>query len=702
MADSYPHILDERDVCLQEAARTLTLTFLSGMPNRLQNSSSPYLLQHAGNPVDWHPWGAEALDKARTENKPIILSIGYSACHWCHVMEKNCFENEEIAGLMNKSFINIKVDREERPDIDNLYMDALHLMGIQGGWPLNVFLTPDQLPFYGGTYFPPEQWVHILNQIARAHAKKPGELQEIGERNRQGLAISDHQRFGKLPEKKPVKEIAKAGMEALLKIYDPEWGGFAQAPKFPMPCVYRYLFHLSAVVADTGAKEMALFSLEKMAIGGIHDQLGGGFARYSVDREWCVPHFEKMLYDNAQLLSLFSIAWQESGKEVFRQAVEGIVRFVNRELSHASGGFFSALDADSDGEEGSYYVWTKAEVLAVLGKDAEAFARFYDLPDEGNFEHGKSVLRSLITEEEFIQKFPATERIKEKEILARCREKLAAARESRNRPALDDKLICSWNALMICGLCDAFRVFREPAYLRRAEQAGYFIVNDLFTSEGGLLRIWKNRSVHTPAFLDDYAHCIQAFTALSECSMETRWLKHAENLCAFTLRHFFDREDGLFFYTPDFGESLAARKKETADNVIPSSNAQMALAMNQLGRLLHRSEWMEISAGMPEAIRPMLRGDLRYASAWMQVLLLLEITPPDIVLYGAAGEDFLKTARGPFIPGLSIRRATVEEESIASPEGESVFALVCSGTHCLPPAASPAMLAESLRTFRRN
>lgn len=684
------------------SAAVVVLEKFYSMPNRLAASTSPYLLQHAHNPVDWFPWETEALEKAVSENKPILVSIGYSACHWCHVMEHNCFEDEAIAEVMNEHFVCIKVDREERPDVDNLYMDALHLMGIQGGWPLNVFLTPDQLPFYGGTYFPPEHWMNILQQIARAHAEKPLELQEIGRRNQQGLAVSDHQRFRYSPVKREIKEIIAAGMQALLKTYDLDWGGFGQAPKFPMPCVYRYLLHLAVVHPGTQARDMALHSLEKIALGGIHDQLGGGFARYSVDAEWRVPHFEKMLYDNAQLLSLYSIAWQESGKEVFQHAADGIIKFINNELSHSDGGFFSALDADSEGEEGSYYVWARQELTELLGPDFEAFSRFYDLPEAGNFEHGKSVLRSFQAEEDYLKTLPEKDRDQQKELLKRSREKLLHARSQRERPGLDDKIICSWNALMISGLCEAYRVFGNPEYLQRAEEAAKFICAEMLQEGNGLKRIWKNGKAHTTGFLDDYAHLIIALCNLGEVTGNAFYFIEGEKLADFTIRHFYDETDGLFFYSPDFAEWLVARKKETGDNVIPSSNAQMAMALNRLGRLMHRSDYLESSSRMTSAIMGMLNGDLRYVSQWMQLLLLQEFPPADVVLYGENTNGFRKTAHDLYLPGLLVRKAFPEEEKAADFPSGKAAAIVCTGNHCLPPAATEENLAAMLRTFRQE
>lgn len=676
------------------------------MPNRLINSSSPYLLQHAHNPVDWFPWGKEALEKARTENKVIILSIGYSACHWCHVMEHQCFENESIAKLMNERFVSIKVDREERPDVDNLYMDALHLMGIPGGWPLNVFLTPEQLPFYGGTYFPAPQWSSILEQIARAQKQKPEELKDIGLRNQAGLSISDPERFAPGGVKHETEEILQTGLEKLRRNFDPDSGGFGQAPKFPMPCVYRYLLHRAAVRNEPECREMVFHSLEKMAIGGIHDLLGGGFARYSVDAEWRVPHFEKMLYDNAQLCSLYSIAWLESKKEVFREAASGIIRFVTTELQHPQGGFYSALDADSEGEEGRYYVWTRIEVSEILEADFEIFSRFYFLPEEGNFEHGRSVLMSRISEEDFLSEFKTEVSSEISSTVKRCREKLFEARSKRVRPGLDDKIICSWNAMMVSGLCDAYRVFADQTYLESALHCARFIRKEMLQPDGRLFRIWKNGVAHTDAFLDDYANLIMAFTDLAELSFENDWLVLAGSLCDFVIARFQDESEGLFFYCADYSEALIARKKEVSDNVIPSSNARMAMALHRLARLLQRDDYMKKAESMLESIRPMLQGDLRYMSEWMQVLLMQVYPPPDITLLGPELSSFRESAEQIFIPGKTIFGSQSPSEAICLKNKpwhqKETRAWVCYGTHCLAPVDSESELSEILRTFRRD
>jgi len=676
------------------------------MQNRLSGSTSPYLLQHAHNPVDWFPWGPEALEKAKSENKLILLSVGYSACHWCHVMEKNCFEDEEIAAVMNAHFVNIKVDREERPDVDNLYMDALHLMGIQGGWPMNVFLTPDQLPFYGGTYFPPAQWLHILQQIADAHKDKPQELQEIGERNRTGLTVSENQRVYQSSTLPEFEIVLQSGLQEMKSAFDSSWGGFGREPKFPMPCIYRFLLHHHAVSGDKNSLKMAVFSLEKIALGGIHDVLAGGFARYSVDKEWRVPHFEKMLYDNAQLCSLFSIAFRESGMEIFQTAAEGIINFVNVELSHPSGAFFSALDADTEGEEGLFYVWKQDEVKQILGEDFETFSEFYPISESGNFEHGFSVLCSPVSEAEFLSNKNPDEAQKIRELLSNCRQKLLGIRNKRTRPGLDDKVICSWNGLMISGLCDAYRVFEKAEYLQRAMDCAKFIQKEMMDEKSGLFRIWKNGQMHTPAFLEDHAILIQAFIDLYECSFEEEWLQLAEELARHTIAHFQDPEDGLFFFNSDLGEKLTVRKKEISDNVIPSSNSMIALALNRLGRLLYDDLFIEIPERMLESVRPMLKGDIRYMSQWMQLLLNKLFPAPDLVVYGADSQEFRKKIEKYGIPGMTIAGSAIASAMPAfqhkSIQNHQTMVYVCQHQNCLQPSSSLEDINEILKKFRKD
>lgn len=674
------------------------------MANRLIHSTSPYLLQHANNPVDWYPWDDEALEKARTENKLILVSIGYSACHWCHVMEHNCFENEELASIMNANFINIKVDREERPDVDHLYMDAIHLMGMHGGWPLNVFLTPDQLPFYGGTYFPPERWKSVLLELAKAHQQKPEELRGIGLNLQKGLQVSEIQRL--VPGKDVVKdenqmlETLKSNFIRLKDQFDTTWGGFGHAPKFPMPSVYDFLLFYNHVFDDPEALKMVSVSLEKLAYGGIHDQLGGGFARYSVDAEWKVPHFEKMLYDNAQLLSLYSHAYGATLDMLYRDVAFGIANFVKAELTSPEGAFYSALDADSEGIEGKFYAWTKAEILELLGeKDGEIFCRFYQVTESGNFEHGMNVLWRKESQEEFAFQEGNISHSEMNKFLVEAKRKLAEARETRVRPGLDDKVLTSWNALMTKGFIDAYRAFDQPELLKLAYDNATFLKEKMLRSDGGIWHTYKDGKAHTEGFLEDYAFAIEAFVALYEATFHEEWLMLARSLADYTLAHFYDPEDGLFFFTDGGSKPLIARKKEISDNVIPASNSALAMGLFRLGSLFVESKYLDHARSMLQAVQPLLQSDIRYMSNWLQVWLMNRFPIVEVAIVGKNAIKFRKEIDKIFYPNKVLCGTTHESRlpllENRRPEEELTQVFVCQNQVCrLPTDTIPSALRQ--------
>jgi uncharacterized protein YyaL (SSP411 family) len=577
--------------------------------NRLAGETSPYLLQHAHNPVDWFPWGDEALGKARAEDKPLLVSIGYAACHWCHVMERESFEDPATAEIMNRNFVNVKIDREERPDLDNIYMEAVQLIAGSGGWPLNVFLTPEAKPFYGGTYFPPRDgygrpsWKSLLEHIASVYRDQRDEVERqaesltnhiagtnsFGIKNREtgsGNANPDEEgallSAGMPPAFK--KETTEAIFENLMRTADRRDGGFGQAPKFPQTFSIRYLLQHYYYTRNTDALSQALLSLDKMIFGGIYDQLGGGFARYSTDGEWLVPHFEKMLYDNALLVTVISEAWQISKKPHYREAIIQTMEFLKRELRSPENGFYSSLDADSEGEEGKYYVWTKKETDTLLGKDSGAFAEYYDITEKGNWE-GKNILRV---------KDPANPL--PREIDRSCREKLLKVREQRVRPMLDDKILLGWNALVIIACCKAFGALGMEEYRRMAIETMAFI-GKRFRGEGifHYYHSYKEGKVGIPAFLDDYACLIAAHIELQEITGDAGWLKEAERLTRWVIQHFSEEETGYFFYTHAGQDDVIVRKKELYDGAIPSGNAVMAANLLYLGIALDIGEWKDRS-----------------------------------------------------------------------------------------------------------
>jgi uncharacterized protein len=566
------------------------------MANALAAESSPYLRQHAHNPVEWLPWGPQALARARAEDKPLLVSIGYSSCHWCHVMERESFEDPRTAELMNESFVCVKVDREERPDVDALYMEAVQSMTGHGGWPLNVFLTPEQIPFYGGTYFPPDAragmpaWTQVLQAIAAAWSERREEIRGGGERLREHLASGARL----APSAQPIHPgELDAAVRALRSSYDASYGGFGGAPKFPPASVIEFLLL-------RGEREMSLGTLRAMASGGIHDHVGGGFARYSVDRYWTVPHFEKMLYDNALLARAYLHGAIASGEERLLEVCLGTLEWALREMRGPEGGFYSALDADSEGVEGRFYVWTLAELRDVLGDDAQAAIAWLRASEEGNFQDphhpqaGLNVLREA---------WPADERSRpDADTRARIRERLLAARSARERPGLDDKRLTAWNALMIAALADTATELQRGAIagapagaaarlLQAARACAQFIQRDLRDERGRLLRTYSQGEAKIEAFLEDHAFLLEAQIALFEASCDERHLAAAEELARELIARFSDPERGGFFSTAADAEQLIARRKELEDTPIPSGSSSAAVGLLRLSQLTGEREY---------------------------------------------------------------------------------------------------------------
>jgi len=588
--------------------------------NRLANSTSPYLLQHANNPVDWYPWGAEALQKAKDENKLILVSVGYSACHWCHVMEHESFEDESIAALMNEYFVCIKVDREERPDVDQIYMSAVQLMSGRGGWPLNCICLPDQRPIYGGTYFRKQEWASLLYSLADFYKTKPEEAEEYAVRLTEGI-----QQYESVPFVKEQQEYTKADLQAIVstwsKYFDKQEGGLGSSPKFPMPNNWQCLVRYAHLMKDDDVAAVAKLTLHKMAFGGIYDHIGGGFARYAVDDHWHVPHFEKMLYDNAQLISLYSEAytWRTDGQ--YGQTVDEIIKFCQRELMSPEYGFYSALDADSDGKEGKFYIFTKEEIEEILGDDAGLFCIYYNITEDGNWEEESSnVLFRKYSDEALAEKLGlTTEDLIEK--IKSARQKIFDVRAYRIRPGLDNKILASWNGLMLKGLCDAYRAFGNPEYLGIALKNAGFILNNLLGNDGRLTRVFNtDEKADTVAFLDDYANITDAFISLYEVTFDELWLRHARNLADNAINHYYNAENGIFYFTADDDEQLIARKSEIMDGVIPSSNSVMARNLKKLGLLFEAENYRQISAQMLRNIVPHMA---RYGSSYSNWMMLL-------------------------------------------------------------------------------
>jgi uncharacterized protein len=542
--------------------------------NSLISETSPYLLQHAHNPVDWYSWSEEALQIAREKDIPILLSIGYSSCHWCHVMERESFENEKIAKLMNENFICIKVDREERPDLDDIYMNAVQAMTGSGGWPMTVFLAPNLKPFYAGTYFPPMDiygrpgFVTVLLSISKFYREHKDKVKAHSD---QIVSVMQDMSEFKVSEESLSADVLDFLYNQSVSIYDPDYGGFGNAPKFPQPTLLSFLMRYWKRKGESHALEMVDNSLKKMANGGIYDHLGGGFHRYSVDERWFAPHFEKMLYDNALLSKVYLEAYQITGNDLYRRVVEETLDYVIREMYRSDGGFYSAQDADSEGEEGKYYVWNLDEVKKILDENTDIFVRYYNLTAEGNFEHGKNILYIADSNQE------------SSDILPECKNLLFEHREKRVKPGLDDKILTSWNALMISSMAFGYQVLGNEKYLDVACKTADFILSEL-SKDGKLLRTYRNGIGKLNAYAEDYAFFINALIDLYEATFDVKWLKEGVRLNSIFISEFWDDEKGGFFYTGKSHESLIVRPKSFHDGAIPSANSIAGMNLLRLAK----------------------------------------------------------------------------------------------------------------------
>lgn len=611
-------------------------------PNKLINASSPYLLQHAYNPVEWHEWSTEALEKARAENKLILVSIGYSACHWCHVMERECFENHEVAEVMNKHFVCIKVDREERPDIDQIYMFAIQLMTGSGGWPLNCICLPDQRPIYGGTYFKKADWINVLENVASLWANEPDKAIQYAERLTTGIRDSE-KIIAAVAKEEYTHEHLKEIIDPWKRYFDITFGGYSRSPKFPLPNNWSFLLRYSYLKDDESVFTAVCHTLEEMSRGGIYDQIGGGFARYSVDDKWHVPHFEKMLYDNAQLVSLYAEAYQCTKFDSFKQTLVETIDWVSNEMTSPEGVFYSALDADSEGVEGKFYIWDKPEFDQILGEDADLLSAYYNVTAEGNWEEEQTnILRKTITDDEILNKFNIDAGTLYDKVKA-GKSKLMAVRNGRVRPGLDDKCLTAWNGLMIKGLADAAQILNHDPYYQKASKAAKFILGNQKSQNGGLFRNYKNGKASIVAFLDDYAFFIEALIALYESDFDENWLNEAKALADYVMINFTDNDSPMFFYTSAESEGLIARKHEVMDNVIPASNSTMAQNLNKLGLLFDENRYTEKAAEMLAAVHPKIH---TYGSAYSNwaIQLLNEVYGINEIAITGNENDVIKLA----------------------------------------------------------
>ena len=674
------------------------------MPNQLQYETSPYLLQHAENPVEWYPWGEEALNRAIDEDKPIIVSIGYSACHWCHVMEHESFEKEGVARVMNENFVCIKVDREERPDVDAIYMDAVQAMGVHGGWPLNVFLMPNARPFYGVTYLPTQNWVQLLGSIRNAFDEHRDELDKSAEGFANELNINDIQRY-QLPQADPqfTPETLDGLYRKVVGKTDSEKGGLNRAPKFPMPSVWRFLLRYHYIKGSDAEESERAFSqvrltLDRMALGGIYDQLGGGFARYSTDADWFAPHFEKMLYDNGQLLTLYSEAYSLTKSPLYKQVVYQTIAFAQRELLSPEGGFFSALDADSEGGEGKFYTFTTPELREILGSEYDWFAELYHLTDKGNWEpghdgHGRNILHRTETNEAFAEHMGwSVDALNGR--LADTHAQLMRVRDERIRPGLDDKILCSWNGLMLKGLVTAYRVFGEPEFLTLALRNAYFLLKKMRDERNGgrLWHTYKNGRARQAGFLDDYAALIDGLLALYQATFTESWLTEADQLMQYVLTNFADDADELFFFTDKNGEELIARRKELFDNVIPSSNSMMAENLYALSLLLERPDYAERADRMLGRVQPLVQQNADYLANWAGQYALRVRPTAEIAIVGPDAEQFRAQIDAEFYPN-KVLCGTTDQSSLPllqqrGPINGKTAIYVCYNRTCQLPVTS--------------
>ena len=676
--------------------------------NRLIHETSPYLLQHAHNPVDWYPWGEEALSRAKKEDRPILLSIGYSSCHWCHVMEKESFENEEIAGIMNLRFINIKVDREERPDLDELYMNAVQVMTGSGGWPMTVFLTPDLIPFHAGTYFPPEDrgrmpgFSKVLVVVSDYYRSHREEVEKMEAQLKQAL----RQIVEVIPSQESVSDkVLSKAFNALESQFDPIYGGFGNAPKFPSSMALTFLLRYWKSTGSKKALEMVEKSLEKMANGGIYDHLGGGFHRYSVDERWLIPHFEKMLYDNALLARTYFEAYQATKKERYRRVGEEILNYVLREMKSPNGGFYSTQDADSEGEEGKFYVWTRDEIKGVLGKEkGTPFCAYYGVATEGNFEGGRSVLNIASTLEKVSELYgmPVAELEK---VLIEGRQKLYAERERRARPGRDEKILTSWNGLMISSFVDGFRVTGNEKYLKGAVEAARFIWE--MRKDGHVIRVFSRGKSQVKGYSEDYAFFTQALIDLYEATFETEWLKEAEDLNRRMIDQFWDEKNGGFFFTGKENESLIARSKNPYDNAIPSANSMAVFNLIKLGHLTGEESLKQKAEQILHLFYNFLD---QHPSGFAQMLsgLCFFLNPEEIGIIGSKSDlktkSMLKEIYLAYLPNkiLNLRdpQEPIKEKWFpfltekGIPEVPTTF--VCKGFTCLPPVRNEEELKKIL------
>ncbi|MDT0675040.1 thioredoxin domain-containing protein [Autumnicola musiva] len=673
--------------------------------NKLIEESSPYLLQHAHNPVNWHAWNDDSIAEAKDENKLLLISVGYSACHWCHVMEHESFEDESVAKIMNIHYVNIKVDREERPDIDQVYMNAVQLMTGSGGWPMNIVALPDGRPVWGGTYFRKEQWKDALLQISRLYKEKPEQLFEYAEKLNEGL---QQLQLIKVPE--DTANFNREFLQELLanwhKNMDLEHGGPKGAPKFMMPNSMQFLMRYAWQQEDQELLDYVQLSLKKMSYGGIYDHIGGGFSRYSVDEKWHIPHFEKMLYDNAQLITLYSQAYALTGYDWYEVVVHQTLHFVEKELTDRSGAFYSALDADSPDEnghpkEGAYYAWTKEELQSLIGDEFPLFAELYNINDFGRWEEDKYVLIRNMETKEVAQNL----NISEEQLLEKhgdWQKILNDERQKRAKPGLDDKSLTSWNALMLSAYAEAYKVFKNPAYQEAAVNNAQFIIENQLTKDGRLFHTYKNGKSSINGYLEDYAFTIEAFLNLYEITTEEKWLQLCDELAEYCFRNFYDKNTGFFFFTSEKDRPLVTRNIEYTDNVIPASNSAMAKNLFILHRHFSKEKYRSTAENMLKGVQDQMKKYPRGYSNWLD--LMMNYTHPfyEVVITGEQARDLSSEFGNFYLPNILLTGSEKPGKSALLKDrfkaGKNLI-YICSEGKCELPLTS---VKDSLNLIKRS
>lgn len=678
--------------------------------NRLRHETSPYLLQHANNPVHWYAWKPEAFEKARAENKPILVSIGYSTCHWCHVMERESFEDEEVAAFMNEHFVNIKVDREERPDVDQIYMEVCQAINGSGGWPLNCFLLPDRRAYFAGTYYPPRQmhnrpsWIQVLEYMKDAFHDRYEEAEKQAGRLMQSVAASDtlflKEDLLNVPSDELFSmDVPKAIYENLAQSFDRKHGGFGSAPKFPGTMGLRYLLEYAHLSGDEAPLQHVHFSLRQMIHGGIYDQLGGGFARYATDRQWLVPHFEKMLYDNALLAGLLADAHRHSPNPLYETTLRETLGWVKREMTSPEGGFYAALDADSEGEEGKFYVWSYEEVQELLGDDAEVFCAFYDITPGGNWE-GTNILHRPVSEADF-----STARGQDPEglqaVLAAGRMKLFNAREQRARPGLDDKVLLGWNAMMATAYAKAYAAIGGQDYLDTAVTNIQFLLKKFRQPDGiSFFHTYKEGQAQYDAFLDDYALLIEALIEACQIHHDTALLRQAEDLCAYLMDHFLDSGHNLFYFTGQSQEDIPLRRRELYDSATPSGNSTMAHNLHKLGLLLGKPVFSQLAVDMLRGVKTSVEQYPNSFARWANALLYQSYPYYEIALVGQQATAKAIHLQQSFIPNAVVMASATASEDwpllAGRGTGGDTNIYVCQEYACKRPVDTVAAALELL------